>query len=65
MRKIETALRRTYWPIDLNRRDSRVFSFVRIGTCATATVILPAWMIVSSVYVYFETTDSWSAASRL
>ena len=49
MRKIETVLRRTYCHIDLNRRDSRVFSFVRIGTWSTATVILPAWMIVSSV----------------
>ena len=65
MRKIETELRRTYWPIDLNSRDSRVLAFVRIGTWSIATVILPAWMIVSSVYVYFDTTCSWSAASRL
>ncbi len=45
--------------------DSRVFSFVRIGTCAVATSSLPAWMIVSSVYVYFETTAICRAASRL
>ena len=49
MRKIETPLRRTYGHIDGNSRDSRVLAFVRIGTWSTATVILPAWMIVSSV----------------
>ena len=65
MRKIETVLRRTYCHMDLNSRESRVFGFVRIGTWSIATVILPAWMIVSSVYVYLETTCSWSAASRL
>ena len=30
-----------------------------------ATSSLPAWMIVSSVYVNFETTATWIAASRL
>ena len=40
---------RTYDEIDLNRRDSRIFGFVRIGTWSIATSILPAWMIVSSV----------------
>ena len=49
MRKIEIPLRRMYVHIDGNRRDSRSFSFVRIGTLSIATVILPAWMIVSSV----------------
>ncbi len=49
MRKIDTALRRTYDHIDGNSRDSRVFSFVRIGTWSMATSSLPAWMIVSSV----------------
>ena len=49
MRKIETPLRRMYVHIDGNRRDSRSFGFVRTGTWSTATVILPAWMIVSSV----------------
>ena len=49
MRKIETVLRLTYDHIDGNRRDSRVLSFVRIGTWSTATSILPAWMIDSSV----------------
>ncbi len=47
------------------RRDSRVFGFVRIGTWSVATRSLPAWMIVSRVYVYFETTAIWMAASRL
>ena len=49
MRKIETPLRRMYVHIDGNSRDSRSFGFVRTGTWSTATVILPAWMIVSSV----------------
>ena len=35
--------------MDGNRRDSRVFGFVRMGTWSTATRVLPAWMIVSSV----------------
>ena len=54
-----------YVHIDGKRRDSRSFGFVRIATWSMATVILPAWMIVSSVYVNFETTWSPSAASRL
>ena len=65
MRAIATALRRTYEDTDGNRRDSRVFGFVPIGTWSVATSSLPAWMIVSSVYVYFETTATWIAASRL
>src|SRR3954470_18654201 len=65
MRKIDTVLRRTYDHIDGNRRDSRVFGFVRTGTWSTATRFFPAWMIVSSVYVNFETTWRWIAASRL
>ena len=65
MRKIETPLRRMYDHIDGNSRDSRVLAFVWIGTWSTAIGILPAWMIVSSVYVKFETTCSASAASRL
>src|ERR671927_2008046 len=65
MRAIETALRRTYEDTDGNSRDSRVFGFVAIGTWSVATSSLPAWMIVSSVYVYFETTATWIAASRL
>src|SRR4029079_607641 len=65
MRAIATALRRTYEDTDGNRRDSRVFGFVPIGTWSVATRSLPAWMIVSSVYVYFETTATWIAASRL
>ena len=40
-RKIDSALRRTYAPIDGNSRDSRVFGFVRIGTWSTATASLP------------------------
>ena len=51
--------------MDGNSRDSRVLGFVRIATWSTATSSLPAWMIVSSVYVNFETTISWIAASRL
>ena len=58
-------LRRTYDHIDGNRRDGRVCSLVRTGTCSTATSIFPAWISDSSVYVNFETTCSWSAASRL
>src|SRR5919199_4062249 len=65
MRAIETALRRTYDDTDGNSRDSRVFGFVAIATWSVATSSLPAWMIVSSVYVYFETTATWIAASRL
>src|SRR3954469_10662092 len=65
MRAIATALRRTYDDIDGKSRDSRVFGFVPIGTWSVATRSLPAWMIVSSVYVYFETTATWIAASRL
>src|SRR6185436_9558590 len=65
MRAIATALRRTYEDTDGNRRDSRVFGFVPIGTWSIATRSLPAWMIVSSVYVNFETTIIWIAASRL
>src|SRR3954462_5961538 len=65
MRAIATALRRTYDDTDGNSRDSRVFGFVPIGTWSVATSSLPAWMIVSSVYVYFETTATWIAASRL
>src|SRR5271163_1980344 len=65
MRKIEIALRRTYAPIDGNKRDSRVVGLVRTGTWSTATSSLPAWMIVSSVYVNLETTVIWMAASRL
>src|SRR3954452_16746832 len=65
MRAIATALRRTYDDIDGNRRDSRVLGFVRIATWSVATSSLPAWMMVSSVYVYFETTATWIAASRL
>src|SRR4051812_15120952 len=65
MRAIATALRRTYEETDGNSRDSRVFGFVPIGTWSVATRSLPAWMIVSSVYVYFETTATWIAASRL
>ena len=38
-----------YVRIDGNSRDSRVLAFVRTGTWSIATVILPAWMIVSSV----------------
>ena len=49
MRKIDAAFVRTYDEIDLNRRESRIFGFVRIGTWSIATSILPAWMIVSSV----------------
>ena len=49
MRKIETVFLRTYDHIDGNSRDSRACWFVRIGTCSTATSILPAWMIDSSV----------------
>ena len=49
MRKIDTPLRRTYAHIDGNRRDSRVFGLVAMGTWSIATVILPAWMIDSSV----------------
>jgi hypothetical protein len=51
--------------MDGNSRDSRVCSFVRMGTWSVATRSLPAWMIVSSVYVYLETTAIWIAASRL
>src|SRR5829696_9328224 len=65
MRKIERLLRRTYAAVEGNRRDSRVFGFVRTGTWSTATSILPAWMIDSSVYVNFDTTCICSAASRL
>src|SRR3954449_210776 len=65
MRAIATALRRTYEDTDGNSRDSRVLGFVPIGTWSVATSSLPAWMIVSSVYVYFETTATWIAASRL
>src|SRR3954466_6203649 len=65
MRAIATAFRRTYEDTDGNRRDSRVFGFVRIATWSVATSSLPAWMIVSSVDVYFETTATWIAASRL
>src|SRR3954451_6167310 len=65
MRAMATALRRTYEETDGNSRDSRVFGFVRIATWSVATSSLPAWMIVSSVYVYFETTATWIAASRL
>ena len=49
MRKIDTALRRTYDHMDGNRRDSRVWGFVRMGMCSTATSILPAWIRDSSV----------------
>ncbi len=48
-RKIESAFRRTYAVVEGNRRDSRVFGLVRIGTWSTATWRRPAWMIVSSV----------------
>src|ERR1700757_2325343 len=65
MRKIESALRRTYALIDGNSRDSRVLGFVRTGTWSTATSSLPASMIVSSVYVNFDTTRIPIAASRL
>src|SRR3954454_14708470 len=65
MRAIATALRRTYEDTDGNSRDSRVFGFVPMATWSVATSSLPAWMIVSSVYVYFETTATWIAASRL
>src|SRR5919206_5080886 len=65
MRKIDRPLRRTYDHMDGNRRDSRVLGFVRIWTWSTAMNCLPAWMIVSSVYVNFETTMSCIAASRL
>src|SRR3954462_13807437 len=65
MRAIATALRRTYDETDGNSRDSRVFGFVPMATWSVATSSLPAWMIVSSVYVYFETTATWIAASRL
>src|SRR3954470_5436708 len=51
--------------MDPNRRDSRSFGLVLTGTWSVATSSLPAWMIVSSVYVNFETTASWIAASRL
>src|SRR3954471_1863066 len=65
MRAIATALRRTYDDTDGKSRDSRVFGFVPMATWSVATSSLPAWMIVSSVYVYFETTATWIAASRL
>src|SRR4051812_26625641 len=65
MRAIATALRRTYDDTDGNSRDSRVFGFVPMATWSVATSSLPAWMIVSSVYVYFDTTATWMAASRL
>src|ERR671933_2681021 len=65
MRAIATALRRTYDDTEGNSRDSRVLGLVAIGTWSVATSSLPAWMIVSSVYVYFETTATWIAASRL
>src|SRR4051812_45573961 len=65
MRAMATALRRTYEDTDGNSRDSRVFGFVPMATWSVATSSLPAWMIVSSVYVYFETTATWIAASRL
>ena len=41
MRKIETLLRRTYDAVEGNRRDSRVFGLVLIGTWSTATTIFP------------------------
>ena len=65
MRKIESALRRTYAPIDGNNRESRILGFVRTGTWSIATSSFPAWMTVSSVYVNLETTRIPIAASRL
>ena len=40
-----------YDHIEGNSRDSRSLSLVATGTWSTAISILPAWMIVSSVYV--------------
>src|SRR5437879_5997904 len=65
MRKIDAAFVRTYEEIDPNRRDSRSFGLVLIGTWSIATSIFPAWITVSSVYVKRETTCTWRAASRL
>ena len=38
-----------YWNVDLKRRDSRLFGFVRMGTLVTVMSDFPAWMSVSSV----------------
>jgi hypothetical protein len=65
MRTIVATDRLTYWGMERKRRDSRVFGFVPMGTCVTTRSLLPAWMIVSSVYVKRETTLSLMAASRL
>ena len=37
----------TCWRVLVNRRDSRVLAFVRIGTDSIFIRLLPAWMIVS------------------
>src|ERR1700726_1924325 len=66
MRKTDRAFRRTYALVEGNSRDSRVFGLVRTGTWSIATgSSLPAWMIVSRVYVNFDTTRIPIAASRL
>src|SRR5438034_10055189 len=65
MRKIATAFRRTYDHVEEKSRDARTCGFVPTGTWSTLTSILPAWMIVSIVYVNFETTWTCRAASRL
>ena len=46
-------------------RDGRRSGFVRIGTDITRMLLWPAWMIVSSVYVYELNTLSRCAASRV
>src|SRR4030067_350579 len=45
-------------------RDSRSRSLVSTGTETTVSPFLPAWMMVSRVYVYVENTVSRRAASR-
>ena len=53
----------TYPNILLNKRDFLSSGFVLIGTDVIAILVLPAWTIVSSVYVF--TTFNLKAASLL
>ena len=45
--------------------DFRSSGFVRIGTDSIAILFLPAWIIVSRVYIYSFVTFRRIAASRL
>src|SRR5688500_8265497 len=46
------------------RRDGRVAAFTETGTDTSGMFLRPAWMIVSSVYVYWLKTHRRRAASR-